>query len=100
MGTPFFVRFLLTLPARFRYLFAIAGVVYITGAIGFECLGWFFENATHELLVACEESLEMSGLVIFMYSLLSYIETEFAYLYFRISSTTETQLPSSAGMPR
>ncbi len=75
---PFFRR----LPARYSSLFVLSGVVYFGGALGLEMLesygtsaGGFFlygRNMTG-LLRLCEESLEMLGIVILIYSLARYL---------------------------
>lgn len=83
-----YLRFLARLPSRTRSLFLAAGAVFITGALGTEMLsarlisfyGW--ENLAHipfsvriviSLQTAVEELLEMLGVVIFVYALLSYL---------------------------
>lgn len=67
------------LPARFVWLFLIAGSVYLAGAAGFEILGGLErgENDTRSLryaiLCTMEELLEMLGVLIFIHALLQYI---------------------------
>jgi hypothetical protein len=58
----------------------ISGFVYVLGAIGFEMVGgWYFEahndkpDLVYELITMVEESLEMIGLVTFIYALMVYI---------------------------
>jgi hypothetical protein len=75
----FFLKFLYHLPRRTSRLFLLSGILYIGGAIGFESISaWFFENkgvqsVYYILTVTIEEGLEMSGMVLFIYSLLDYI---------------------------
>ncbi len=74
-----FVKFLVDLPARTRKAFMIAGAMYLGGAIGLE----LFEGActvgslTYNTLVVFEESLEMAGVIVFVWALLDYLTTNF-----------------------
>ncbi len=71
-------RFLIGLPRRTMVLFMISGTIYIAGAMGLEMVG-ALRAATHgddliyQLIVTCEEFLEMLGIIVFIYSLLAYI---------------------------
>ena len=76
-----YVRFVWSLPVRTRRLFVAAGSVYLTGALGLElAAGWYLsqgdalEDLRYSLLVAVEESLEMSGIVLFIYALLDHLQ--------------------------
>ena len=85
-----YVRFLLHLPARSGWLFILAGACYVGGAIGFEMLDAAHQEAIGEvdfvetILVNIEELLEMSGVIVFIYALLSYIGSELPSVRFRI----------------
>jgi hypothetical protein len=84
-----YVRFLLHLPKRTLLLFLVAGGVFVVGAIGVEMLGSRLvfdvvqsggaQNASVNtrvmivVAIAIEELLEMLGIVIFVYALLSYM---------------------------
>ena len=73
-----FLRFFLRLPADTRRHVALAGFLYVTGAIGFELLGgaWVSSNskdAVFYLFATIEESLEMLGSIIFIYAFSNYI---------------------------
>lgn len=84
-------RFLATLPAKTRYLFLLAGTVYVGGALGVEVAGsrhvYVFgrENFTYAMLTACEEGLEMLGIVLFIYALTSYLASLRAGLQILVS---------------
>jgi len=76
-----FLRFWLRLEPVVRLAMAAAGVTYVCGAIGFEMLGAlnyakYGDNRGLEytLLSNTEEFLEMTGVVIFIYALLKYIQ--------------------------
>jgi hypothetical protein len=80
-----YLRFVWSLPVRTRWLFIVAGSIYIGGAIGFESAGgWYFslhgevEDLPYSLLVAAEEFLEMSGIILFIYALLDYLRERLA----------------------
>lgn len=78
----FYIRFLLRLPKRVRLLFVAAGVIYITGAAGFEALGESLSEQSREasfafqLFVVLEEFLEMIGIALLIYGTLTYIATD------------------------
>lgn len=79
-----YFKFVISLPVRTRRLFLIAGLIYVAGALGMELLGGqYYEkarrfDAVYSLVfVTIEELLEMTGLVVFIHALLSYIDAEF-----------------------
>ena len=71
-----FTRFLLALPRRSAVLFVVAGALYVFGAIGmemFEANVYSFrgyDNLTFSLLATFEETLEMTGLIVFLHATL------------------------------
>lgn len=82
-------KFLIALPTKIRYLFLIAGIVFVSGSVGLEMVGgYYFEsnigenihtaseltNFSMAVLLALEEFLEMLGVLIFIYALLLYIK--------------------------
>ena len=85
-------KFLTHLPFRTRMLFLISGAIFVPGAIGMEMLGakFFVMNSdvsfmdsasgwkgmTMALILAIEEFLEMVGVTVFLYALLSYAASE------------------------
>lgn len=88
-----YLKFLFSLPARSRNLFIISGVIFVAGAVGVE----LFEGRSFELggkkydlifyiYVTVEEILEMLGILLFIYSLLSYIDREMKGLNICLSS--------------
>ncbi len=76
-------KFLLSLPRQTMILFIVSGSIYVAGAIGFELLGGQQAELTgpndllYSLFYTCEELLEMLGIALFIYTLLTYIVTEF-----------------------
>lgn len=73
----FFSRFLLRLPRDTAELFVIAGAMFVAGAIGMEMIGgWYWERHLADtrdvpmvLMQTVEETLEMMGIIVFMYAL-------------------------------
>ena len=67
-----FQRFLRNLPKRTGMLFVLSGLVFVGGAIGVEMLSGMQadafgeENVTYAMVVTCEESMEMLGVLIFI----------------------------------
>ncbi len=72
-------RFLLHLPLKTRRRFLTAGAVYVVGCVGMEIIGGKYLASvghldfTYHLTVACEEGLEMLGMVLFQRALLLYL---------------------------
>jgi hypothetical protein len=78
-----YLKFVLRQPERTRRLIIAAGCVFLAGALGFELIGgWYLsrhdeiENLRYLLLVAAEEFLEMSGLVLLIYALLDFLSNQ------------------------
>ena len=79
-----YLKFLWHLPLRSRALFVVAGCVYVFGAAGMEVISGHYLNAHRATLVngedffykmldTLEETLEMLGIVIFLYAQLDYL---------------------------
>lgn len=80
-----YLKFLFALPVRTRFLFLLAGAIYIMGAAGFEMIGGEFisthlskvatgwEGFEFHLFIGVEEFLEKVGVGLFIYALLEYI---------------------------
>jgi hypothetical protein len=74
-----YASFLRALPARFRWLMVGSGVVFVAGAIGAEVVGSVVYEATwtrtvaYDFWVIMEEGMEMAGVVLLIYTLVSYI---------------------------
>jgi len=73
-------RFLLELRKESRIRFIFSGIIFITGAIGFEILSGLraesvgYANAGYAFIYTIEEFLEMLGIALCAYSLLKHIE--------------------------
>lgn len=76
-----FWHFLIALPVATRMLFFLAGIVFISGALGVESIGGYYaashskRDMIYSMIVSIEEGLEMLGVVIFIDALLMYISS-------------------------
>ncbi|NOQ35484.1 MAG: peptidase M48 Ste24p [Methylococcaceae bacterium] len=81
-----YLKFILGLPKKTAVLFILSGTLYLTGAIVFDMLGGKeaelhgVDSISYCILYTIEEFLEMSAIVILMYTLLSYIEKHYGYI--------------------
>lgn len=81
LGVVYF-HFLLRLPTRTRFWVFLAGAFYIAGALGGEMLSGMWasahgqDNIIYALLTSSEETLELLGILTFIYFLLLYMTTE------------------------
>ena len=88
----YFLRFLLHLPAATALSFWMAATLYIGGAIGVELIGSShtelhgFENWTYSMIATLEESLEMGGLIVFIWALLKYCADNYKEVQFRFGT--------------
>jgi len=95
-----YLRFLVGLPRETRRLFLVGGGLFVLGALGFETLSglvvagyggietWANAGAVPKIIFATltsvEEFLEMLGIVVFIYALLSYISSHMKGLTVRV----------------
>ena len=78
-----YLNFFLNLPRKNAFLFFVAGVIYLSGAIGFDMLGGReaevngYDSIMYCIYYTIEELLEMIAVVLMIYALLSYIQEQF-----------------------
>jgi len=78
LGTAYF-RFLLNLPKNMLGLYLLSGVVFLSGAIGLELVGGVIaqksgtESFIYAISYTCEETLEMLGIALLIYTTSRYI---------------------------
>lgn len=77
-----YLKFMIHLPQPICRLFILSGALYVTGALGLELVeGYFWSQESLRwgvivpLLTTVEEFLEMVGIVIFIFALISYIKS-------------------------
>jgi len=81
-----YVGFLMNLPKKIRVLFIVSGAIYVMGAMGIESLGapWYtahgWDNFGYAMFQTVEESLEMIGVILFAYSIATYIKDHIRYV--------------------
>lgn len=74
-----YVPFLRSLPVRVAGMMVMAGAIYVAGAVGVEMLGAGFytiegkNSLSYKLTTHLEEMMEMTGLILFIYSQTDYI---------------------------
>ncbi len=75
----FFIRFLITLPWRTKKGFVFSGLLYVSAALGFELFEgrvmvvYGADHLYSSLLCSVEEFLEMTGIILFIHTLLVHI---------------------------
>lgn len=78
-----YFKFMMRLPKPILKRFIVAGILFVFGAVSMEILsGMHLEKygnktLTNTLMYSFEELLEMSGSVVFLYALVSYIQLKF-----------------------
>ena len=79
----YYFKFLLKLPKKIMWLFIFSGIIYIAGALGFEMLAAKEVTSVRnsdlvkDIFICIEETFEMVGIALFIYTLLVYINEEF-----------------------
>jgi len=75
-----YIPFLLYIPRRFALMFTFSGAIYVSGALGMEMVGSKYFSTHHGVhdanylaITTVEESLEMAGVIVFIYALLTYM---------------------------
>jgi len=77
-----YLKFVWELPEDTRVRFVMAGVIFLTGALGVEMLGAWeaglhgTTTVTYCVLYSLEEMLEMLGIILFIYALLLHLAQE------------------------
>lgn len=101
-----YLPFLFRLPAKFIKLFILAGFLYVMGALGLEAVASYFNYETGErgvyfvFLTTLEESMEMFGLLLFIYALLHYMDVILGRLSLVISDVQAEAFTTTEDHPR
>jgi hypothetical protein len=97
----FFLRFVLHLPAATRRGVIAAGMLYVGGALVIESISaniWYQNdgsNLTYSAVGTVEEFMEMAGVILFIHTLLHYINRHAAQLVFVFNQTATLDEPES-----
>ncbi|MCZ0904903.1 hypothetical protein ON021_33910, partial [Microcoleus sp. HI-ES] len=92
-----YLKFLRHLPRKTRDFFLLAGSIYVGGALGMEMVGGYYADAVGQrnliygLMVCVEEILEMVGVIVFIYALLSYIGSHLETIDLRLKIVENQQ---------
>ncbi len=74
----YFFKFILSLPRKTMLSFFLAGVLFISGAVGMEMVSGLVVSynmlSIYKLITTFEETLEMMGVILFIHSLVRYME--------------------------
>jgi len=86
----YFMNFWWNLPAKSKWLILVAASIYFAGAIGAEIMGGihqanFGNDRWTFMLVTIEETFEMYGVIVFIYAILRYAESNLPELRLRIA---------------
>ncbi len=68
-----FIPFLWNLPGRTQALFILSGLIYLGGALGVEHVNDFAKTLEYNLWNTLEEGMEMYGVILFIYALLTHM---------------------------
>lgn len=83
-------KFTRDLPSQTRFHFILAAFLYIGGALGMEMVGSYWtdlegqQNLVYALMATLEEVMEMMGIIVFIYGLLSHLKQEQDHLQINI----------------
>lgn len=100
-----YLKFLANLPVKTRWLFIIAGVIYVGGAIGVEMINarhdflYGNKNFTYHAMTTVEELCEMMGIVVFLYALTSYMLSHVREVSIRLNYEETCSEPLSSLIP-
>lgn len=85
-----YFRFIFRLPRKTTVLLILSAIIFLVGAVGFDMLGGReadlhgYYTITYTVLFTIEEFLEMTGVVLLIYTLLDYIEQQYGQLSFSL----------------
>jgi hypothetical protein len=87
----YFLKFWSSLPQKTKLTFFIAASIYIAGCIGMELVSGSYvsvngvDTLMYSILTTIEESLEMAGIILFIWGLMNYINDNFGEITFRLN---------------
>ncbi|MGH9373863.1 MAG: hypothetical protein ACRD15_20295, partial [Vicinamibacterales bacterium] len=87
-----YLRFLTRLPRRTMMLFLAAAAIFVSGALLMDFVGELHKNErgeanmTYAMLTGFEEALEMVGVLVFLYGLLDYLESQIGPVTFAVEA--------------
>lgn len=100
-----YVRFLVSLPPATRVRFIIAATIYLSGTIGMEMVGGWYDdhhganNLACQMLANVEEMMEMSGIAIFIVTLVEYTAMHIGTIRIHVQAAEEPHAQANHAMP-
>jgi hypothetical protein len=94
----FFAGFLSRLAKQVRFELLLSGTIYLSGAIGMEMVGGAYaeangmDNFAYTMLTTIEESLEMVGVIFFIYALLGYLALVYKEVGFQLVAAPQRSI--------
>jgi hypothetical protein len=91
----YFLRFFINLPPKTRLWFFIAGFMFVGGSIGLELIEGVIaeksgmETFSYYTLVTIEETLEMLGVIVFIWALLEYLADNYKELKLKFGASED-----------
>ena len=105
-----YLKFLFALPRRPAVFFVLSAAIYLGGAVGVEAIGarhvllYSQRDPVYGVLVILEESMEMSGIALFLYTVLRYVVAEIRSIRLQFETlppvTHESSIASTASGKR
>lgn len=98
-----YLRFMVHLPPAIRLRFLLAGGLFVGGALGLEVIEAAYDSAgggdsvLYLIMVALEEALEMSGVIVFIAALLAYLRTLAPTVSFTITTAVAADSQPDSG---
>lgn len=90
-----YTKFLFKLPKNIALLFLASGITFVAGAIGFEMLGSKHaetagaKDLVFSILYTFEELLEMLGIALFLFAILTYVSNQLSTLTITVAEKKE-----------
>ncbi len=94
-----FFKFFLHLPRATRVVVLRAAALFIGGAVGVELIEGYYatshghENLTFNMIATVQESMEMAGVIVFLYALLQFIQTHYGEVRIRLEGAAQGSGP-------
>jgi len=95
-----YTKFIVDLPKETKRSFLLSAIIYVGGAVGVEMISGVFagknglDNFGFNIVATIEEVLEMTGIILFIQSLLIYLGKNYEEIRFKINSQSNSKRAS------